>query len=64
MKFIVRPDLNNDEGITNDGGTGVIAKASGEKVTAENDGGFAIEYHNGKKWTYNPKWPCAMSTEV
>ena len=62
MKFLVCPDLNCEEG--NDGGTGVIAKAGGEKVTAKNDGGFAIEYHNGKKWTYNPKWPYAMSTEV
>ena len=63
MKFIVCPDLNN-EVTTDGGGTGVISKTGGEKVTAKNDGGFAIEYHDGKKWTYNPKWPYAMSTEV
>ena len=58
MKFIVCPGLNDEEVTTDDGGTG------GEKVTAKNDGGFAIECHNGKKWTYNPKWPYAMSIEV
>ena len=50
MKFIVCSDLNNE--VTTDGGVvGVISQTGGEKVTAKNDGGFAIEYHNGKKWT-------------
>jgi hypothetical protein len=63
MKFIVCPDLNNKE-MTSDGDKRVIAEIGGEKVTAKNDGGFAIEYHNGKKWLYNSKWPYATSTDV
>ena len=63
MKFIVCPDLNKEMTSDSDDKR-VIAETSGEKVTAKNDGGFAIEYHNGKKWLYNSKWPRAISTEV
>ena len=35
-----------------------------ELVTAENDGGFTVGYHNGLTWAFNSKWPHAISTEV
>lgn len=35
-----------------------------ELVTAGNDGGFAVGYHNGLTWAFNSKWPHAISTKV
>lgn len=35
-----------------------------ELVTAGNDGGFTVGYHNGLTWAFNSKWPHAISTEV
>ena len=63
IKFVVCSE--NKGGVTIDsGGMRMIGKTCGEKVTVKNHSGVAIQYHNGKKWTYNPKCEYAISTEI